>query len=612
MNEAAHILVVDDNPEVLEVFSETLRAAGYEVDEALTGQRALQMARERRPDLVLLDVVLPDLSGMEVCRQIKTDAGLPDVSVVLISGQATDATYKVRGLETGADDYLLKPVERNELLARVRAMLRLRDTTTALRASEQRYRQLVEMLRASEERLRAFLENSAVIAWMKDAEGRYVFVSNNFQKRFQVRFEDWEGKTDSDLGPRDVAEEFRRNDVAVLASGHPSEVIERTANPDGRPSWWLANRFLFRDAAGKRYVGGLGVDITERKRTAEALRDSEERFGAVFASAPLGIAIYGSDGQYLQANRAYCDMLGRTESELLSLGPMEVTHPEDVAEGERLLADVFAGRRAGYAREKRFLRKDERVVTAHMSVAGVRSSAGRVTLVVSMALDVTESRRIEREIHQISAHERRRFSYDLHDGLGQYLTGLAMKAKCLEEALRGTAPEHAASASELCQWLSQASAQARAIGRGLDPVQVELGGLVPALHKLTQDSEALFSFRCEFHCDVPEVQIAPEISVHLYRIAQEVINNAAKHAQAQRVQVKLTVDRQGLYLSIQDDGVGFRAGIAEGDGMGLRTVRFRADTIGASLTCESQPGHGVKVACRLPASRLALNNHKAT
>ena len=128
----------------------------------------------------------------------------------------------------------------------------------------------------SEHRLRSFLENSAIIAWMKDEAGRHVFLSDNFQRRFGVRMADWYGKTDAELWPRDVAEEFRRNDLAVLAQDGTIEVVERANNPDGSSSWWLSHKFVMRDSAGRRYIGGLGVDITERKRAEDEIRNLNE------------------------------------------------------------------------------------------------------------------------------------------------------------------------------------------------------------------------------------------------------------------------------------------------------------------------------------------------
>lgn len=146
MTKASYILVVDDDPYIRQVFSKALRRHGYSVLEAETGLDGLRLAREKRPDLVILDVVLPDISGVEVCRMIKGDPALINVFVVLVSGEALATVQKVDGLDTGADDYLAKPMVMSEFLARIRASERLQRSNAALRASEQHYRRLVEIL----------------------------------------------------------------------------------------------------------------------------------------------------------------------------------------------------------------------------------------------------------------------------------------------------------------------------------------------------------------------------------------------------------------------------------------------------------------------------------
>ncbi|HET7007510.1 MAG TPA: ATP-binding protein, partial [Candidatus Binatia bacterium] len=126
-------------------------------------------------------------------------------------------------------------------------------------------------LQESEERLRAFLENSATIAWMVDEDGRYVYLSRNYLKRFNLEGQQWQNKTVFDLWPAAVAEKLRRKDLALLARGGLQEETEETRNPDGSRSWWFNSRFVLTDRSGKRYVGSLAVDITERKRLEDEL-----------------------------------------------------------------------------------------------------------------------------------------------------------------------------------------------------------------------------------------------------------------------------------------------------------------------------------------------------
>ncbi|MDP6043971.1 MAG: PAS domain-containing protein, partial [Phycisphaerae bacterium] len=176
--------------------------------------------------------------------------------------------------------------------------------------------QAMASMRESEERLSSFLDNSAVVAWMKDEDGRHVFLSDNYQKRFQVEFNDWEGKTDFELWPRETAEEFRRNDLEVLRKGESIEVVERTTNRDGGVSWWLNNKFMFQDQSGKRYVGGLGVDITERKQAEEERLSLERQVLHAQKLEGLGVLAGGIAHDF---NNLLTAILGNTDLALMDL-----------------------------------------------------------------------------------------------------------------------------------------------------------------------------------------------------------------------------------------------------------------------------------------------------
>ena len=134
-----------------------------------------------------------------------------------------------------------------------------------------------QALRDSEERFRLFMDNSPAISWVKDEQGRYVYFSRTYERCFGVPPGGWLGKTDAELWPAEVAEQFSRNDRAVLARGEPMEVTEETLNADGSRSTWWNFKFPFRDSSGQRYVAGIGADITARRQAENALREASRR-----------------------------------------------------------------------------------------------------------------------------------------------------------------------------------------------------------------------------------------------------------------------------------------------------------------------------------------------
>ncbi|HUT19308.1 MAG TPA: response regulator [Anaerolineae bacterium] len=144
MSEGARILVVDDEPEALLLASHVLGQEGYEILEARTGEGCLELVRSHRPDLVLLDRMLPDVDGLEVCRQIKGDPTLSDTFVLMYSALKTTSDHRASGLESGADGYLVRPISNRELVARVGAIVRLKQARDASRRSEGRFRSLFE------------------------------------------------------------------------------------------------------------------------------------------------------------------------------------------------------------------------------------------------------------------------------------------------------------------------------------------------------------------------------------------------------------------------------------------------------------------------------------
>lgn len=119
----AHVLIVDDEPDLAHLIDFNLRDAGFSTQLAATGETALVAARERPPELVLLDLMLPDMSGIDVCRQLRAGAHSREILIVMLTAKGEEAD-RVRGFEVGADDYVVKPFSVRELVLRLKAILR--------------------------------------------------------------------------------------------------------------------------------------------------------------------------------------------------------------------------------------------------------------------------------------------------------------------------------------------------------------------------------------------------------------------------------------------------------------------------------------------------------
>jgi PAS domain S-box-containing protein len=199
------------------------------------------------------------------------------------------------------------------------------ESNAACRASLQRL--------SSDQRLSAFLEHSTVIGFLKDADGRYEYLSPTFEKRYNIRQEDWLGKSDFEVWPEAIAKAFTEADRAALARGGNCEIVESAPDPNGVEAWWLTNKFVFSDAMGQTHVGGLSVDITARKLTEEALIASEQKrkIGASLAGLALAEVDYKTDAIHLSNEAARLFGLGEEEMTLPRATVHATFHPDDRA-----------------------------------------------------------------------------------------------------------------------------------------------------------------------------------------------------------------------------------------------------------------------------------------
>ena len=281
-----------------------------------------------------------------------------------------------------------------------RAQARIREAETQAQIAAARQRDM-EALRESEERFQTFMDNSPGIAWIKDEEGRHVYLSKSCERRFGVKLDDWRGKTDSELWPSEIARNLRANDLAVLRDGQPRQLVEEVRNADGVLSYWLNSKFLIRDAAGRKYVAGSGVDITERKRMEEALRVSEERWRALMDHVPMPVQGYNSDGIVTYWNRASERLYGFTSAEAIGRNLGDLIVPSEVKPHFRqaLLASLSIEASGEFlpAGDIELLRKDGSLVSVLSTHTAVRIP-GYPPMLFCLDMDLTERKKAEEAV----------------------------------------------------------------------------------------------------------------------------------------------------------------------------------------------------------------------
>jgi PAS domain S-box-containing protein len=353
---------------------------------------------------------------------------------------------------------------------------------------------------------------------------------------------------------------------------------------------------------------------------ARALREADERTGRERAQrAPdaqrlllecvidtIPDLLYAVDrgGRIILGNAAFLknrqlaaigQALGRTLTDLMPERGMGVRLDEENAR-------VMREGRGYHEREQIFYGAGGSALWYSVTKAPLRSpSDGTIIGLVTLVCDVTERKELERSVLEVSEREQRRIGGDLHDGLGQELTGVSLLLKSLDSALARDCPQHIDHLRQTYQVLQTAISSTRSIARVLAPVDLEQAGLPAALGALLNRSQEVFDVECHLDCSGnPDFPLDLTRATHLYRIAQEAVSNATRHGHARHVDVRLHMG-EGIVLKVTNDGTGFDP-IATGaaPGMGLRLMRYRASLLGGTVTVTSDIA-GTHVECHCPA-----------
>ena len=310
------------------------------------------------------------------------------------------------------------------------------------------------------------------------------------------------------------------------------------------------------------------------------------------------VAITDAAGDITYVNDKFCEISKYSRAELLGRNHRLINSGHHPKEFFRDLWRTIARGRVWHG-EIRNRARDGTFYWVDTTIVPFVNEAGKPVQYVSIRTDVTQRKRLEQALLDLSEREQRKFGHDLHDGLGQRLTGLEMLSHALAEELNGRVPALASLAQRLNRELRETVTQARLISHSLAPVRLEGDGLMRGLTELAASTSRLPGVTCRFHC-APPVQVHDvTVATHLYRMAQEAVNNALKHGRARQIKVTLAEAGDGLELTVKNNGRALLAELHKNNGMGLNVMRYRAEMIGATLAIESGKRHGVRVTCTL-------------
>jgi PAS domain S-box-containing protein len=393
--------------------------------------------------------------------------------------------------------------------------------------------------------------------------------------------------------------------------------------------------------AGQMLFQTCLLDLTEQKAVETVLQDRDEHLRMALRCANAGVwTIELAAARKVSWSPEFYHLLGLQPDRVLPSVEafLNVLHPGDRLRAEKGLKTALAGEIEDFQGEYRIRRtsgvvrwlglfgrialgrnqQPHRIAGIGIDITAQKEAEQQLrqahetldqrvkertahlrALTATLEQEIADRRRLERQILEISEREQRRIGQDLHDGLGQQITGIIFHAHLLHKHLAGKSAKEAESAAQIVTLLDQAKVQARQIARGLQPVDPSPNGLMAGLGHFATTTRKLYHIHCRFDCPEPVLIEDYNAATHLFRIAQEAVANAFRHGGASAIEIRLRRADGILTLEISDNGRGLPKRARRKGGLGLRFMQYRAEVMGGTLDVRRRPRGGTIVRCEV-------------
>jgi PAS domain S-box-containing protein len=466
-----------------------------------------------------------------------------------------------------------------------------------------------EELQESEQKFRSVFRDAGMGMAIVSPEGRFLACNEAFSKFIGYTEKELLARTVQSVTHPEDWPMFSKRLNQALASGASFQGVEkRCLHKNGQVLCGECSASLIRDIHGKQqYFVAEVLDITERKRAEQTLRESEERFRLVANTAPVLIWMSGTDKLCTFFNQCWLDFTGRSMEQEMGEGWATGVHPEDLESCLRIYSDAFDAR-LDFEMEYRLRRFDGRYRWILDYGVPRFESDGTFCGYIGSCLDITDRKRTEASLEELSGRlitaqeeERTRIARELHDDFSQRLALLGIGLGRLWKKRPESEEEERVLVRELWSQTKEITSDVHRLSHQLHSSKLQHVGLAPALLGLCEEMSEKYGIHVEFSEHGVPPTIPKDVSLCLFRIAQEALSNVVKHSRAQQAQAELWGTKNEIFLRIVDTGLGFDPALRDGDaGIGLIGMRERLRLVGGTLSVLSAPMRGTEIFAQVP------------